>query len=772
MRWFPSLLLAFTAIATATASCGGAAKGNASGAGAANASTSNAGAGGAPSAGSGSGNAASMGAGATDTGGSIGALVGVGSGGSSGNGTGGGGTCPAYKTCEEQGLNCGKATDGCGNPIECGTCTAPETCAGGGTQNVCGMPPCNKQTCATQNFDCGMASDQCGGTLDCGTCPAGQTCGATSSNVCGAGVCMAQTCAQQGFNCGMQGDGCGNTIDCGTCTGNQVCGGGANPQNGVCGTPVCTPKTCAEQGFNCGMATDGCGNVIDCSGGMACPAGEICGGGGPNVCGGNGCAMGTSLVYVWALDGNIYSFDPPSKTFTFVATPDCLASNPNSMAIDRNLNAWLNYLTPGSTSPNDYIYKFSLTTKTGCTPSGITIPPGFNQVGMGFSSDTPGGTTETLYVDGIGGAGLASVNMTTKTINPIGTFSNDVNLEGQSCELTGTGNALLFGYFTTSPYVRVAQLNKTNSNSITDNVLTGFTPPDDWAFSFWGGNFYLYAYPNASNSPNSSVIQWNPNTNALNLAYVANVGFTIIGAGVSTCAPTCTPQTCTQANAACGPATDGCGNIIQCGTCPAGEACVDGACTTGCTAKTCTGQGFMCGMQGDGCGNAINCGICPAGDSCSAGTCTKGTCTPKSCSTLGYACGSVGDGCGNLINCGTCPSGQICGGQTPGQCYTPPCTAKTCAQQGFNCGSATNGCGAIIDCGTCTGSATCGRDARVHRAPVALAARPLEEPALLGALDEAARGRLLGPQVVREVRHAHAPVAQDGEHAELGERAS
>ncbi len=457
------------------------------------------------------------------------------------------------------------APDGCGNVQSCGTCKAPATCAGGGTQNVCGSPPCNKQTCASQGFDCGMASDTCMGTLDCGTCPTGQTCGAESANVCGMGVCTAKTCADLGYACGMWSDGCGNTIDCGSCAANEQCGGGANPQTGVCGT-TCVPKTCAQQGFNCGMATDGCGNALDCTGGTTCPSGEVCGGGGPNVCGGgSSCAAGTELVYVWALNNNIYSFDPPSKTFTLVATPDCKASSPNSMAIDRNLVAWLNYASPALGTPNDYIYKFDLKTKKGCTASGIKIPAGYTQVGMGFSSDTPGGSTETLYVDGIAGGGLAKVDMTKKTIVPIGNFSNDPNLKGQSCELTGTGNALLYGYFTTSPYVRVAQLDKTNANAISDTALKGFAPPNDWAFSFWGGNFYLYAYPNASGSPNSSVIQYDPNTGALDLAYVANAGFTIIGAGVSTCAPTCTPQTCAQANATCGQASDGCGNLIMCG---------------------------------------------------------------------------------------------------------------------------------------------------------------------------------------------------------------
>jgi hypothetical protein len=41
-------------------------------------------------------------------------------------------------TCAAQGKNCGSIGDNCGGNLNCGTCTAPQTCGGGGTANVCG----------------------------------------------------------------------------------------------------------------------------------------------------------------------------------------------------------------------------------------------------------------------------------------------------------------------------------------------------------------------------------------------------------------------------------------------------------------------------------------------------------------------------------------------------------------------------------------------------------------------------------------------------------
>ncbi len=93
--------------------------------------------------------------------------------------------------------------------------------------------------------------------------------------------------------------------------------------------------------------------------------------------------------------------------------------------------------------------------------------------------------------------------------------------------------------------------------------------------------------------------------------------------------PICTPQTCTSENIQCGPAGDGCGNLLQCGSCPMGQ---------------------TCGGNGSG-----HCG-------------TQTNCVPETCASQGIQCGPAGDGCGNQLNCGNCQTGQVCGGSSPGKC--------------------------------------------------------------------------------------------------------
>jgi len=111
------------------------------------------------------------------------------------------GTPPACtkKTCASYPSGtCGQQADGCGGLTpDCGTCTPPATCGGGGTPGMCGNPACTPQTCAQTcaaagitSGCCGQFSDGCGGlTPNCGMCTMPQTCGGGGvANDCGGGA--------------------------------------------------------------------------------------------------------------------------------------------------------------------------------------------------------------------------------------------------------------------------------------------------------------------------------------------------------------------------------------------------------------------------------------------------------------------------------------------------------------------------------------------------------------------------------------------------------
>ena len=211
--------------------------------------------------------------------------------------------------CLRLGKNCDYVTDSdnCGreNTADCGTCDYPLICGGGGTANVCGqcIPEPDQQFCRRQGKDCGLLAgdNNCGqpNTANCGECTTPETCGGGGRpNVCGSG-CQAeepaQTCAREGKNCGelTAPNNCGVvlTVGCGECELPETCGGGGVPN--LCGVG-CQPEgpaaTCEREGKDCGMlaAQNNCGTQVTAICGD-CELPETCGGAGtPNVCG-TGC---------------------------------------------------------------------------------------------------------------------------------------------------------------------------------------------------------------------------------------------------------------------------------------------------------------------------------------------------------------------------------------------------------------------------------------------------------------------------------------------------
>jgi hypothetical protein len=203
--------------------------------------------------------------------------------------------------------------------------------------------------------------------------------------------------------------------------------------------------------------------------------------------------------------------------------------------------------------------------------------------------------------------------------------------------------------------------------------------------------------------------------------------FVIPDAGASDAAP-CTPNvvSCTAgAFQYCGKIGDGCGGIMECGDCPAGQVCggagVRGLCGGGpdCKPVSCDSPGGrFCGQIGDGCGKMLDCGDCPGTMVCGgAGTpnlCGGGTgCMPITCNSPGGRfCGMIGDGCGKMLDCGTCSgAGEVCGGAgTPNLCSGgASCTPLTCDVMGGRfCGQIGDGCGKMLDCGACPGGGVCG----------------------------------------------------------------
>jgi hypothetical protein len=252
----------------------------------------------------------------------------------------------------------------------------------------------------------------------------------------------------------------------------------------------------------------------------------------------DGCTDAARLVYVLSQDKELYSFTPNMGTFAKIGRIECPTTGlatPNSMAIDRNGIAWVNY-SDGS------LFKVS-TGDASCTATTFERnQAGFSKFGMAFATNGEGSTDETLYISGLdslgsGGKGFGKIDLTTMKVTMLGDYSG--NLAGEGAELTGTGEGKLFGFFTTQP-ATLAEIDKAKGSTSGDKSLDGVSTGSAWAFSFWGGDFWFYT---SDGTGASRVTQLRTSSNGeLNVLKDDVGGFKIVGAGVSTCAPTTPPK--------------------------------------------------------------------------------------------------------------------------------------------------------------------------------------------------------------------------------------
>jgi hypothetical protein len=204
------------------------------------------------------------------------------------------------------------------------------------------------------------------------------------------------------------------------------------------------------------------------------------------------------------------------------------------MAVDRNAVAWV-------LAQDGTIVKYDINAKT-CTKTAFQAGQhGFQTFGMGFSANGSGATTDTLFVTDdelqtpSSNQGLAMIDTSSLMLTPVAQYDQ---LVGEEAELTGTGDGRLYGAFEGSPYT-VAEIDKTTAHVISVAPQSGinYAPSSSsLAFAFWGGDFWLFIGPGGT----TDVFQYQPSGQTTTKRETEP--FEIVGAGVSTCAPTVPPQ--------------------------------------------------------------------------------------------------------------------------------------------------------------------------------------------------------------------------------------
>ncbi len=261
-------------------------------------------------------------------------------------------------------------------------------------------------------------------------------------------------------------------------------------------------------------------------------------------------------IYVVSDQNDLYTFDPtlvPSLTaFNKLGALECPGevtpppddnSGVNSMAVDRDAVAWVNF-------SDGKIFKVD-TTQAGLPCTDTNYAPGQGgftaALGMGFSTVSSTSVTETLYVSDNtgpggsnvpnGGKGLGWIDTSTMAMTTVGPWG--APLSGFNAELSGTGTGILYGFFTTTPSDLATIDKKTgNVSAVMPLPPTVSNAVGGYAFSFWGGDFWIYT---SGDTDTTSVTHVIGADGGVLVEEMKSIGFTIVGAGSSTCVPTVPP---------------------------------------------------------------------------------------------------------------------------------------------------------------------------------------------------------------------------------------
>ena len=242
---------------------------------------------------------------------------------------------------------------------------------------------------------------------------------------------------------------------------------------------------------------------------------------------------GISYIYLISSENELLRFYPPDLSITTIGTLNCptlAGGTPFSMAVNRKGIAYVVF-------SSGELFRVSTLTATCTATKFVSNPIVFPaQFGMGFSANSAD-QGETLFIAGTpsddpGSASRLGILNTDIFAIAIGA-PIDQNLG--SPELTGTGDARLFAFGPGIPDSHLAELDKGSSTVLSDELIDlQLASISAWAFAFWGGDFYFFT----SEQAGSSVIhRYTPGGPPTPPAVKEINGLTIVGAGVSTCAP-------------------------------------------------------------------------------------------------------------------------------------------------------------------------------------------------------------------------------------------
>jgi hypothetical protein len=253
------------------------------------------------------------------------------------------------------------------------------------------------------------------------------------------------------------------------------------------------------------------------------------------------CVSNPDVIYLLRDPAELWTFNPVTKAVTKVGTLGCETSDTFSMGVARDGHAWINF---GDAS----VRRVSLADPSVCEDLGYlpskpanSAGPGWGTFGMAFVSKAINDPCDDLFVHDSNGVNLFEHS---PGISKIGRFERaDLTItelgasEFGVAELSGTGDGRLFAFFGSVAPQLLGEFDPSTGALLSTRQLYGMQGGTAFAFAFWGGDMFFFT----SGGGNSEVYRLDldqdeglgPNP----VLDVSDLGFKVVGAGVSTCAP-------------------------------------------------------------------------------------------------------------------------------------------------------------------------------------------------------------------------------------------
>jgi hypothetical protein len=248
---------------------------------------------------------------------------------------------------------------------------------------------------------------------------------------------------------------------------------------------------------------------------------------------------GTTYIYLITSENELARFYPPEGQVHIIGPISCPVTDPQdapfSMAVDRAGTAYVLF------NQGD-LFRVNTGTAACQATTFQKDQNGFHTFGMGYSANVAD-AGETLYIASDFGGGvdperLGVLDTTLMVPTEVGQFDQMIG----NAELTGSGDGHLYGFgienINGQSFVHLAEIDKQTAGIIDDAFITlpsGNEQIDGWAFAFWGGDFYFFT-STQSMVQQSNIARYHPGDPPM-ATLVTTFGGTIVGAGVSTCAP-------------------------------------------------------------------------------------------------------------------------------------------------------------------------------------------------------------------------------------------